>query len=259
MASRPQLNSGSFSQVDFTGRSDCVDGGLLSEFYQLRRTSIKDLAAYCGFLIGFLGSAPLAWRYLAAEVEVGNFSQGLWYFFGVVAAAAIFAGTIGLGAGIVVGWLWERYHRHRRTQRQKVRPALPGSAAPVPIADARARGGTGERAVERPFDAPRLQLVPPTIATFPDVTQRRLTSIRFLLQSVELDFGGVVFRVTGRLTVSCGSEAVRYPEAGSRDALCRMIGATVNRMRINEANEVLLGFDGGCELVIPRDVGPDSN
>ena len=39
-----------------------------SEYYHLRRTAIKDLAAYCGFLLGFLGSAPLAWELLASQL-----------------------------------------------------------------------------------------------------------------------------------------------------------------------------------------------
>ena len=87
----------------------------------MRRTAIKDLFAYCAFLLGFLGSAPFAWKYLALELERGNLAQGLWYFFGIVFAAGLFAGTAGLAAGFVIGWVWERYHRRRRRERQKRR------------------------------------------------------------------------------------------------------------------------------------------
>lgn len=87
----------------------------------MRRSAIKDLCAYCAFLVGFLGSAPFAWRYLTLELERGNLSRGLWYFFGIVFAAGLFAGIAGLCAGYVVGWVWEWYHRHRRRERQKLK------------------------------------------------------------------------------------------------------------------------------------------
>ena len=60
-----------------------------SEYYHLRRTAIKDLAAYCGFLLGFLGSAPFAWQLLVDQLDAGSFARGLWYFFGIVTAAVV--------------------------------------------------------------------------------------------------------------------------------------------------------------------------
>ncbi|HEY3258132.1 MAG TPA: hypothetical protein VGJ64_04700 [Gemmatimonadaceae bacterium] len=96
---------------------------MLSEFYILRRTTIKDLAAYCGFLIGFIGSAPFAWPLLTAEIDRGNFVLGLWYFFGLVSVAAVSMGIVGLGAGFILGWVWERYHRYRRGRRAQAAPA----------------------------------------------------------------------------------------------------------------------------------------
>ena len=85
-----------------------------SEFYHLRRTTIKDLTAYCGFLIGFLGSAPIAWQFLRDEVDRGGIVLGLWYFFGLVSIAGLTGGAIGLVVGFGLGWIWERYHRWRR-------------------------------------------------------------------------------------------------------------------------------------------------
>lgn len=77
--------------------------------------------------------------------------------------------------------------------------------------------------------------------------------MRFLVRTVELDFSGVVVRVTGNPLISSGPEHFRYPQAGSRDALCGMIGATVNRQRTNDAGEVELGLDSAYQLLIPRD------
>ncbi len=47
-------------------------------------------------------------------MEGVDFVRALWMFFGIVLFSAITAGAAGLGAGFVLGWAWERYHRHRR-------------------------------------------------------------------------------------------------------------------------------------------------
>jgi hypothetical protein len=88
---------------------------IISEYYQLRRAAIKDIASYLGFLAGFIGSAPFAWGKLAVELDAGRFARGLWYFFGVVTVAGILAGIAAMGIGVVVGYLWEKVHRSRRS------------------------------------------------------------------------------------------------------------------------------------------------
>jgi hypothetical protein len=90
---------------------------ILSEFYHLRRTAIKDLASYVGFLIGFIGAAPFAWGLLGERLSSGEFVRGLWYFFGIVIAAGIFTGIAGLGIGHVLGIVWEQIHRHLRAKK----------------------------------------------------------------------------------------------------------------------------------------------
>lgn len=219
-----------------------------SEYYHLRRTAIKDLAAYCGFLLGFLGSAPLAWELLASQLDAGNFARGLWYFFGIVTAAGIFAGIAGLGVGFVVGLSWEQFHRFRRRARAKEKAALEKARSgnpdehrhSVPVAI----GSSDE-------SAPRLRLVS-TPLPFPDLTGRRVASIRFLTRTIEIDFGGILVEVSGNPLVSAGSKRFRYPEAGARDALCALIGARVERMRSTAGDRAEMRFDTGWELSIPR-------
>jgi hypothetical protein len=210
---------------------------MLSEFYHLRRTTIKDLAAYCGFLIGFLGSAPFAWPQLTAEIDRGNFVLGLWYFFGLVSVAAVSLGIVGLGAGFVIGWLWERYHRYRRARRPQ--SAVP--SVPVPIVPSDAS-----------LESPRLQLVGGERRPSPDLVGRRLDSVRFLAQMVEFEFGGVVVGVSGDAAIVAGGTRIVYPEAGSRDALCRLIGSRVDGMRRTSAGEIELDLDTGWGLVLSR-------
>ena len=217
-----------------------------SEYYHLRRTAIKDLAAYCGFLLGFLGSAPLAWELLASQLDAGSFARGLWYFFGIVTAAGIFAGIGGLGIGFVIGLSWEQFHRFRRRARAKRKTELERSrseksedhrpSAPVAI-------GFTEEA------PPRLRLVS-TPRPFPDLTGRRVASIRFLAGTMEIDFGGILVEVSGNPMVSAGSRRFRYPDAGARDALCALIGARVEGMRSTLGDRAEMRFETGWELSI---------
>jgi len=209
---------------------------MISEYYSLRRTSIKDLAAYCGFLVGFFGAAPLAWPRLTAEIDRGDFVLGLWYFFGIVALAAVCTGLLGLGVGFVIGSLWERYHRYRRERRARNNPHAPeASATIVPSTE-----------------PPRLQLVGAQRRQGPDLVGRRLDSVRFFAHTVEFEFGGVVIGVSGDAAIVAGGTRIAYLEAGSRDAFCRVIGSRVDEMRRNPAGDVELDLDSGWGLVLPR-------
>lgn len=123
-------------------------GPILSEFYHLRRTAIKDVAAYIGFLTGFIGAAPFAWGVLSEQLSSGSFVRGLWYFFGIVIAAGIFTGIAGLGIGFVTGILWEQFHRHRRRVRLEQKA----------LAESAQRGPTPEPPVIAD-EPPRLRLV----------------------------------------------------------------------------------------------------
>ncbi|MEP6507229.1 MAG: hypothetical protein ABJC63_03315 [Gemmatimonadales bacterium] len=222
-----------------------------SEYYYLRRTAIKDLAAYCGFLLGFLGSAPFAWELLASQLDEGNFARGLWYFFGIVTAAGIFAGIAGLGVGFVIGVSWEQLHRFRRRTRAKKKAALenarslnapskpPGELELVPTPVAADSG------------RPRLRLISMP-APFPDLTGRRLASVRFRSLTVEIDFGGIIVEVSGSPLVTAGSKRFRYPEPGARDALCALIGSRVEKVSLSAGDRAEMRFDTGWELSIPR-------
>jgi hypothetical protein len=209
---------------------------MISEYYSLRRTSIKDLAAYCGFLVGFLGAAPLAWPRLTAEIDGGNFVLGLWYFFGIVAIAAVSTGLLGLGVGFVIGSLWERYHRYRRARRSRSNPQTPeviSSSAPSNV-------------------PPRLQLVGGERRQGPDLVGRHLDSVRFFAHTVEFEFGGIIIGVSGDAAIIAGGTRIAYPEAGSRDAFCRLIGSRVDDMRRNPSGDVELDLDSGWGLLLPR-------
>jgi len=209
---------------------------MISEYYSLRRTSIKDLAAYCGFLVGFLGAAPLAWPRLTEEIDRGNFVLGLWYFFGIVAIAAVSVGLMGLGVGFLIGSLWERYHRYMRARRSRNNPGAPEAIPTIVPSN----------------EAPRLQLVGGERRQGPDLVGRRLDSVRFFAHTVEFEFGGIIIGVSGDAAIVAGSTRIAYPEAGSRDAFCRVIGSRVDDMRRSQSGDVEVELDSGWGLLLPR-------
>lgn len=222
-----------------------------SEYYHLRRTAIKDLAAYCGFLLGFLGSAPFAWELLALQLDEGSFARGLWYFFGIVTAAGIFAGIAGLGIGFVIGLSWEQIHRFRRNARLKQKAKL-DALKNSSIRESEDNGSRPSKEIRNELNtSPRLRLVTPA-ERFPDLTGRRVSSVRFLTRAMEIDFGGLVVEVSGNPMVTAGPKRFRYPESGSRDAICALIGTRVERMRFTQGDRTEIRFDTGWELTIAR-------
>jgi ribosomal protein S18 acetylase RimI-like enzyme len=100
-----------------------------SEFYQLRRISIRDLTAFFGFLVGWIGSAAFAWPYLVVGWETGHFTRGVFQFLAVAFGAGLACGAGGLGLGAIAGAAWERRHRHRRTEHDASAAAVAGRPA----------------------------------------------------------------------------------------------------------------------------------
>ena len=216
---------------------------MISEFYKLRRTAIKDIASYLAFLAGFIGAAPFAWGLLASQLEGGSFVTGLWYFFAIVIAAGIFAGVIGLGLGTAAGLIWELLHRNRRRNR------LMHSAFLETVSEV---SDMAPRPVKREDQPPRLQLVTPTVAPLPDLAGHRLVSIRFFESTAELEFGTIRIGVGAGTIVSLGSVRARYPDPGSHTALCSLIGVRVARLRTVAGDKVEISYENGSELTVAR-------
>ncbi|MEO7455634.1 MAG: GNAT family N-acetyltransferase [Gemmatimonadaceae bacterium] len=86
-----------------------------SEFYDQRRTSIKDGVGLVAFIFGWFAAAPFAWPYIAAGFEDnGNAASGVLRFFLVVFAVGVASGALGLALGHASGWAWETLHRRSR-------------------------------------------------------------------------------------------------------------------------------------------------
>lgn len=97
----------------------------MSEFYSLRRSTIKDTTGLLAFVAGWLGSAPIAWPYIRNGFESGDVTAGVFRFSIVVFGTAIGCGVAGLGLGATGGWVWERVHRYRRAAHPQEERASP--------------------------------------------------------------------------------------------------------------------------------------
>lgn len=85
------------------------------DFYAPRRGEMADTSAYLGFLVGFLGAAPLAWNALTASFDenVGDATMGVARFAAVLVVTGLVSGALGYAIGALYGRLWEWRHRRR--------------------------------------------------------------------------------------------------------------------------------------------------
>lgn len=115
----------------------------MSEFYALRRNAITDMSAFFGFLIGFLGSSPIAWPYLQVGFQTQEIVKGFTWFIGITFGSGVLLGIVGLGVGRVLGSVWEGSHRVIRKAKGQEFAAVPSArrgpvvaaAPPAPAPD----------------------------------------------------------------------------------------------------------------------------
>lgn len=100
-------------------------------------------------------------------------------------------------------------------------------------------------------DSPFLRLVPENAPSIPDLSGRKLMSIRFFSDRIELDFGGVTVQSTESPVIVSGLQRYRYPDSGSRDALCGLIGASVEATRAVSGEKIEIRFSADRQLIIP--------
>lgn len=103
----------------------------MSEFYALRRNAITDLSAFFGFLIGFLGSAPIAWPFLQVGFQTQEIVKGFAWFIVITLGSGVLLGAAGLGVGRGIGWLWENSHKVIRRAKGREMAVTAVERAPV--------------------------------------------------------------------------------------------------------------------------------
>lgn len=81
-----------------------------------------------------------------------------------------------------------------------------------------------------------------------------LSAVSFVRDYVEFHFEEKVVRSLTRPTVTIHEVRHSFPEAGSRDALCSLIGGTVARIMVEPDIAIEIQFVGGASVCISLDL-----
>jgi len=73
-----------------------------------------------------------------------------------------------------------------------------------------------------------------------------LSAVSFVMDYVELHFNGSYLRCLVPPVVEQGGRVARFPEPGSRDALCALIGAEVRAIGAVDGGELRVEFSDGA-------------
>ena len=83
-----------------------------------------------------------------------------------------------------------------------------------------------------------------------DLIGAEVGSVAFVRDYVEINFDGPIVRSLSSPIINVGGADFRFPDAGSRDALCELIGTSLEGVHESDA-EIVLRFDAAT-LVIPK-------
>ena len=84
---------------------------------------------------------------------------------------------------------------------------------------------------------------------------QEITCVAFGRDGVEFHFGGTIVRSLAGPSVTIGESTYRFPKAGSRDALCLVIGSTVESQSLVEGQHFEFTTANGCRVRIPLEPG----
>jgi hypothetical protein len=90
-----------------------------------------------------------------------------------------------------------------------------------------------------------------TISTFDALAGSELSAVCFVMDYVEFHFNGPVVRSLSSPVVIEEREQRVFPDPGSRDALCGLIGRSVVEAS-DDPDQLLIRFAGDAELQIPK-------
>lgn len=78
-----------------------------------------------------------------------------------------------------------------------------------------------------------------------------LSGVAFVQDYVEFHFDGKILRALTHASISLKSHTFTFPDEGSRDALCSLIGRGVERVDVHEEDRIEVAFDDGSVLRVP--------
>lgn len=84
-----------------------------------------------------------------------------------------------------------------------------------------------------------------------EIIGQPVSGVAFVQDYVEIHFDGKILRALARPRIRNDVSDVVFPESGSRDALCSLIGKSVLNVQVREAIDIELRFSGNTSLLIP--------
>ena len=81
----------------------------------------------------------------------------------------------------------------------------------------------------------------------------QLNTVAFVMDYVEFKFNGPILRALTDPIVEAGTGRHSFPSAGSRDALCELIGSAVRSVVVRPHDRIEVDTDRGAKLIIPLD------
>jgi hypothetical protein len=78
-----------------------------------------------------------------------------------------------------------------------------------------------------------------------------INGVAFFMDYLELHFNGPVLRALYEATLETPTERWRFPDPGSREAMCQLITATVADIHVDDERSIQLRTDKGQLFTIP--------
>ena len=88
-----------------------------------------------------------------------------------------------------------------------------------------------------------------------DLVGREISAVAFARDGVEFHFDGPILRSRADPQVAIGEAVYCFPKPGSRDALCLVIGATVQSLSLDDSRHLEFTTSNGCRVRLPLGAG----
>ncbi len=89
-----------------------------------------------------------------------------------------------------------------------------------------------------------------SIKTVEDLKAEYLSDVSFVMDYVQLGFSGSTLTVYSRPIAEISGIPYRFPDPGSRDALCSLIGRTLLEVFVKAEDQIILTFDAGRIIIL---------
>jgi hypothetical protein len=88
-----------------------------------------------------------------------------------------------------------------------------------------------------------------------DLIGREISAVTFARDYVEFHFDGPILRSRADPQVVVGEATYCFPKPGSRDALCLVIGTTIQSLSLDESRYLEFTTSNGCRVRLPVGAG----